>query len=164
MFNLVEYISGGDLRDPVSSDSTKIIAHVCNDIGVMGAGVAKELYNRWPIVKSSYLNNKTHTELGAVILCSPEPDIVIANCIAQHGIRKSSPAIPPIRYDAFTECMSSVFKYSTSLKTTSSIHVPHLMGCGLAGGDWTRIHRILTNFSNAYNQKVYIYDKYNQNT
>ena len=40
----IEFISG-DLLNPIKEDA---IAHGCNCLGTMGAGIAKEIKNRWP--------------------------------------------------------------------------------------------------------------------
>jgi hypothetical protein len=61
----LEYINGGNLVSPqLSPNSVNIILHCCNDIPVMGAGVAKALYMKWPQVKEQYLLWKEITDLG----------------------------------------------------------------------------------------------------
>ena len=56
---MIEYIKG-DIRDT----DCKVIAHGVNCQGVMGSGVAKALYEKWPEVKKSYLKycNKCHSK------------------------------------------------------------------------------------------------------
>lgn len=140
--------------------------HVCNDIPVMGAGVAKALYTKWPIIKTNYLKDPSSNILGSVQLTLVEYDTIVVNCIAQHGIKYTNNG-PPICYRALCECISKVFINAESCfkyYQTSSVHIPFNMGCGLAGGEWKPIFKMITNAANAYNIKVYIYDKYNQNT
>lgn len=165
--DLVEIIPGGDITDPIGTDSNKIIIHVCNDIPVMGAGVAKALYEKWPVIKRNYLNSPSSKVLGTVQLNTVEYDIVVANCIAQHGI-KDKTGVKPIRYQAFCECITKVFSHAENClklyNQTASIHIPFNVGCGLAGGKWETIFKMIKNCATAYNIRVYIYDKYNQNT
>ena len=49
--------------------------------------------------------------------------------------------IPPVRYEAVDECLKNVAQIA--LKYKASIHLPFLMCCDLAGGDWSKIEALL---------------------
>ena len=51
--------------------------------------------------------------------------------IAQHNIGYTGD-IPPIRYDRLRQCLNKVAKEAKEMD--ASIHMPDLIGCGLAGG------------------------------
>jgi hypothetical protein len=91
--NEITYLSGVDVREPVG-DGRKVIGHVVNDLGKMGAGVALALLKKWPAVRSDYIewhrsnNHNGHPfALGKVQFVSVEEDIAVANIIGQHDIR-----------------------------------------------------------------------------
>ena len=79
--------------------------------------------------------------LGAVQFVAVSPEIVIANMIGQHGIRKTG-GIPPIRYDAVETALETVGK--KALEKNASVHLPRI-GCGLAGGEWDKIEPLIEN-------------------
>ena len=79
----------GDVRKPIG-DGNKIIIHCCNDIGVMGAGVAAAIAQKWPNVKSEYKKwhrGKQGFKLGNVQFVKVEDDLVVCNMIGQRDIR-----------------------------------------------------------------------------
>ena len=51
---MIEYISGSVL-DQLCQAHYKLIPHCCNDIGLMGSGVAKVISDKFPEVKTQYL-------------------------------------------------------------------------------------------------------------
>ena len=132
----------GDVRKPIGTGD-KIIIHCCNDIGVMGAGVAAAIAQKWSIVKKQYLqwhrSNKGF-KLGNVQFVKVEDDILVCNMIGQRHIRTKG-KVAPIRYGAISKCLEKV--KDGALKTNASVHCPYLMGCGLAGGSWSRIESML---------------------
>ena len=60
----LEYIKNGNICEPQIQSGVNIIIHCCNDIPVMGSGVAKALYTQWPQVKEQYLLWHKMTEEG----------------------------------------------------------------------------------------------------
>jgi O-acetyl-ADP-ribose deacetylase (regulator of RNase III) len=164
---MIKYISGGNIVNPVGGgkigESNKIIIHCCNDIGAMGAGVAKVLYEKWGEVREEYINwfRDYHPKLGDAYCVSVGDRIVVANMIGQHGIGSDN-GKPPIRYDAIEKSMNEVKRIAVIHK--ASIHVPYLMGCDLAGGDWDKIEEIIDRVFVSNGVSVYVYDffkKYN---
>ena len=69
-----------------NSDITKVssgcIAHGVNCQGVMGSGVAKALYTKWPRVRTEYFNIKFH-HLGTVQSVKIDKNLSIFNCHTQ---------------------------------------------------------------------------------
>jgi O-acetyl-ADP-ribose deacetylase (regulator of RNase III) len=133
----------GDATSPQASGA-KIIAHVCNDLGGWGKGFVVAISRRWPEPERAY--RKWHREragndfgLGATQLVHTQPDIWVANMVAQRGIRSGSGG-PPIRYDAVERCLAAVADHATS--RSASVHMPRI-GCGLAGGRWDRIEPLI---------------------
>lgn len=116
-----------------------IICHVVNNKGVMGAGVAKALYTKYPDVRSKYLSLQKY-ELGA---CQPvriNSDLVVVNMIAQDGYGRDRRLY--LQYDTLSLCLNKVRN-----RYKGTIYVPFLIGCGLAGGDWSVVSEILDTIS-----------------
>jgi O-acetyl-ADP-ribose deacetylase (regulator of RNase III) len=152
----ITYVKG-DATRPVS-DGNKIIVHVCNDVGAWGAGFVMALSARWPYPESCYRNWKRgiadaqeEFELGGVQLVRVEADIWVINMIAQTGLHAKS-GEQPIRYSALQRCLQRVAMIAQSL--SASIHMPRI-GCGLAGGKWELVEKIIEQELAEFNVTVY---------
>ena len=164
---MITYLIGDATRPSGKILGNKIIAHICNDIGVWGRGFVLSVSENWPSPHDRYKEwhktgkSKTGKEfrLGEVQLVKVENDVFIANMIAQHDIYTKD-KIPPIRYDALKECLDKLASYAAMLDAT--IHLPRI-GCGLAGGEWIIVEElILNNLINnpkfSASRKVFVYD------
>jgi len=147
----------GDATAPQGSGN-KIITHICNDIGAWGAGFVLALSRRWRAPEIAYRFNKKW-KLGTVDFVRVEPTIIVANMVAQHGISDSrvkgvvdADSKPPIRYGAVRACLAEV--NDQAFHTGSTIHMPRI-GCGLAGGKWEEIEKII---KDVISVDVYVYD------
>lgn len=138
----------GDATKPIG-EGLKIICHICNDKNKWGRGFVLALSAKWNEPEEAYRRwtrgkdlprNATPFKLGNVQIIKVTPDIRVANMIAQHDIRFRN-GVPPIRYDALRICLRKVAKYAKD--KNASIHLPYLMGAGLAGGDWNKIEEII---------------------
>ena len=133
----IKHIQGDVLR-PIG-EGKKIIPHCCNDLGIMGAGVALAIKRKWPIVFNKYKSwsQQKSFKLGKVQFIKVEEDIIIANMIGQHDVRTKN-RVAPIRYGAINKCLASIAE--TALKCNASVHAPRF-GAGLAGGKWDLIEK-----------------------
>lgn len=133
----------GDATCP-QAKGTKIICHVCNDIGGWGKGFVVALSKRWEEPEAEYRKWYASGKdggfaLGAVQFIQVEPWIWVANMVGQRGIKRGSSG-PPIRYDAVSQCLEQVAVKAQELG--ASVHMPRI-GCGLAGGKWTEIEPLI---------------------
>lgn len=135
----------GDALSPIGEE-TKIVMHICNDSGAWGAGFTKSLSERWPEPEVFYRDwyRTEDFDLGKVMLCpilTPdwEPEIYVANMVAQSGLR-SFINPKPINYFALQTCLAQVREMA--LYTKASVHAPKI-GSGLAGGDWATIETLI---------------------
>jgi O-acetyl-ADP-ribose deacetylase (regulator of RNase III) len=85
---------------------------------------------------------------------SVSPDTEVANMIGQHGIRKSQ-GVPPIRYDALETALKTVGEKAQT--ENASVHLPRI-GCGLAGGEWSKIEPLIEGQICASGVPVFVYD------
>lgn len=118
-----------------------ILAHGCNIMGVMDAGIALAIREKWPQVFEQYKDvcemfSETDEEselLGVVdmVRISEEPSLMVANCITHGGI-----GIGGIYADIFAVEMSlnKVVEYAR-VEGIDTIYMPKI-GCGLGGLKW----------------------------
>lgn len=143
---MVELIEHSNLLDVKSG----IICHQVNCIGVMGAGLALQIRNKWPIVFDKYkddcLQFMTHPEmmLGHVLDVMIEPSLIVANCYGQvfpSNVGKQTD------YDSWDIILAKLQDLNNYFSL--DIHLPYMIGCGLAGGDWNvmseKIYRVFEN-------------------
>ncbi len=138
----IDYIEG-DATAPAGS-GPKIIAHVCNDVGGWGAGFVLAISRRWPEPEARYrqwygARSDNDFGLGAVQVVQVEPELHVANMVAQRGVRASADG-PPIRYDALAVALQTLGDHCVALG--ASAHMPRI-GCGLAGGDWSVVGELV---------------------
>jgi O-acetyl-ADP-ribose deacetylase (regulator of RNase III) len=143
---MVKYITG-DATYPVG-DGVKIITHICNDSGGWGQGFVLALSKRWKAPEQRYRREATSRiglKLGDVQFCPVTnntagiTEIIIANMVAQKGY-KSKTNLVPVQYGALKDCLVKVAEVAKLVH--ASIHMPRI-GCGLGGGEWSKIEPIL---------------------
>lgn len=157
---MITYLTG-DATDPKVSGK-KVIVHVCNDVGGWGSGFVLSLSKRWPQPEATYrawFKERDSEELewppfapGSTVFVPVDDDTYVANMIAQHGVGRKDG--PPIRYDALEECLRDVEMWARD-NDHASVHMPRI-GCGLAGGEWTKVAAIVERVF--IDLDVYVYD------
>ena len=135
---MIEYVKG----DLIKSDCD-IIIHGCNCFNTMGAGLAKEIRDRMPEVWEA--DQKTQKgdirKLGNFSgFKYPDDGLIVFNCYTQfrYGRNHEDGDEMPVDYEAIALCLRKI----NHLLPGKSIGVP-LIGCGLAGGDWTIVEKIV---------------------
>jgi O-acetyl-ADP-ribose deacetylase (regulator of RNase III) len=125
------------------------ILHGCNAAGVMGAGVAAAIKNRWPKAYTDYKDtyNSCGLELGSIIW-SAQPD----GKTILHGITQKTYGRQGVHvsYWAVTQIFSSL----NGIIVDQQVAMPKI-GAGLAGGDWDVIAAIIENCVKTYQPVVY---------
>jgi len=139
----------GSATQPIG-DGPKIIVHICNDIGAWGAGfvlavsrdhpVAETAYRSWYQGEPKWTEALGEIKLGKVQFVKTAPDITVANMVAQRGIGWKN-GNPPIRYSELISCLYQVSS-SEAVRQGASVHMPRI-GCGLAGGTWDKVEKLI---------------------
>ncbi|HKI34795.1 MAG TPA: macro domain-containing protein [Gemmataceae bacterium] len=148
----------GDATSP-QAKGNKVIAHICNDIGGWGKGFVLAISRRWEEPEAEYRSwhaagKKDGFGLGAVQFVPVEPYVWVANMVAQRGMKTGSSG-PPIRYEAVAACLEKVV--AKALELGASVHMPRI-GCGLAGGEWSRIEPLIEEYLCGRGVPVLVYD------
>lgn len=143
----IEYVKGNAVN-PSFLTNYCLIPHCVNNLGVMGSGVARALFEKWPVVKTHYhafYNNwKLSNEelLGHCLFTVVTDRITVCQIFGQNGI--VGPDNPrPVNYRALYKgflAMRGIIECDKN--HTFSIHSPKL-GSGLANGSWDVIERVI---------------------
>ena len=114
-----------------------IICHQVNCIGVMGAGLALKIRNKWSIVYEKYKEDcslfKSNPALmiGHVQDVMVEPNLIVANCFGQVHPGRNGLMTDYKAWDTMLDKLNDLHSFFNL-----DIHFPYMIGCGLAGGDW----------------------------
>ena len=117
----------------------RIIVHQVNCCGVMGAGVARAIRNKWPKVFESYhrtCKKFEDYELIGKTLPVAIDDKLILNVFGQRLYGYSGRYT---EYPALRQAFASIAERYPNEK----IAMPYGIGCGLAGGDWEVVSNII---------------------
>jgi O-acetyl-ADP-ribose deacetylase (regulator of RNase III) len=152
----INYIKG-DATNPTINDS-KIIVHICNDIGGWGKGFVMAISKRWKLPEQRYrewFKTMDNFNLGQVQFVQVEEELWVANLIGQHKINKDENDNAPIRYEAILLGLEKVGQFAIDNKAT--VHMPRI-GCGLAGGTWDKIEPLINSSFTKKSIQVTVYD------
>lgn len=133
----------GDLIHEADHGQLDLIVHGCNCFCTMGAGIAKQIRDRWPeayeadlkTVKGdrSKLGTCSYAKLVKTKVGSP---LQIVNAYTQFNYGRNRRNVD---YDAVQACM----RYISGITPPDvRIGMPRI-GCGLAGGDWDIVYDII---------------------
>jgi len=141
---MITYKNGDLLKS-----NCNIICHQVNCQGVMGSGIAKQIRATYPHIFSKYKQlceqNKLEYLMGVAQICaiSEAKTHYIANMFAQlHYLPRG---INHTNYEMFRLCCQQL-KTLIPIEiadTEFTIGFPYGIGCGLGGGDWNIVRKII---------------------
>ena len=130
-----------------------IIIHGCNCFNTMGAGIAKQIKEKYPIAYEVDLETKygDQDKLGTYTEAYDEKDdVIIINAYTQYYLGSN------FNYEAFKKIMSMINHNFIG----KHIAIPQI-GAGIGGGDWSLIKDILNNVMKDVKLTVVYYDRRN---
>lgn len=138
-----------------------IICQQVNCQNVMGAGLAKAIYTKWPNVKSKYhicchAAPSHRSLLGQVQLVQIESNKFVANIFGQFDYGRN-----PNRCYTDYRALCTAFDTIRQTWPDKSIAIPYGLGCGLANGNWNRVYGIIETY--LYDRTVVIYANHPHN-
>ncbi|AWN04556.1 phosphatase [Rhodococcus phage Grayson] len=120
-----------EIQGDVFESGAPVIAHGCNTVGVMGAGIAKEMRNRYPLMHMRYQQMcddqiflPGHMYLYTVV----GKDLYIANLATQKYPGRNA------KLEYIEESMAKLIQYCEK-HNISPIAMPRI-GAGIGGLDW----------------------------
>lgn len=144
---MIKTIQGNVLDIP-----TIYICHQVNCKGVMGAGLAKQIKEKWDTVFRDYNTLCIYEEnlLGSIGVSKVMDNVYVINMFAQDGYGRDKCYTD---YKAFESCLLKIASQADREKDI--IRFPYKIGCGLAGGDWNIIQQLIYKHLNEYNVEFY---------
>lgn len=142
----------GDLIKLAEQGEFNMIVQGCNCFHCMGGGIAKQLADKYPQVEEA--DNQTQFgdrgKLGTYTSAVVEANgnmFTVVNVYTQY---KWSSGSDVFEYDAFQKFLNNQLEflgyYNPSSLRRKKIGFPQI-GAGLAGGDWSRISKMIEKFS-----------------
>lgn len=119
------------VKDITTVESPAIIIHGVNCLRTMGSGVAKALYEKWPRVKSDYIEFGT-MRLGMIHPVPVGQDLWVVNCYTQHKFGTDGDKYA--NASSLDECLT-LAAYFAEMMGIDDIYSPRI-GCGLGGLSW----------------------------
>ena len=150
MDNIIKIVDGDILKA-----KEDIICHQVNCMGAMGSGIAKQIRNKYPEVYkkySSYCDKHEDSSqmLGITQFIKCHDGKVIANMFGQlhYGTHKQQ-----TDYIALRKCFE--YLWMRIEETKESVAIPFNIGCGLAGGSWETVYKIIEEVFGNYDVTLY---------
>lgn len=146
--SMIRYVTGDLL-----GANQKVIVHGCNNRGVMGSGVARQIREKWPNVYEVYhLKHKVFgLALGDIIPVATLDGRVVVNAVTQDGFGSDGKRY--VDYGAIQRCFETL-NDKVSNWEVDEIAMPRI-GAGLGGGDWEVIEEIINRTARNYAPVVY---------
>jgi O-acetyl-ADP-ribose deacetylase (regulator of RNase III) len=129
---MIRVVEGSVLKAPV-------IAHQVNCRGAFGAGLAGQIAERWPACKKSYLSyvqSKDPGELFGTVYVWEGLDVVILNLFGQD---QPGPHTSEIALLGAAQRIPDFMEE----EGIGVVAMPWMIGCGIGGGDWSRIQPMI---------------------
>lgn len=140
----------GDLIKLAEQGEFDVIVHGANCFHCMGGGIAKQLADKYPQVKEADMQTEfcDRNKLGSYSVATIEVNdtlFVVLNAYTQY---KWSSGSDVFEYDAFQKFLNKIYLYIQTYKAGGKLSIGFpMIGAGLAGGDWSRISKMIEEFS-----------------
>ena len=132
-----------EIKGDLLSSNVKIRCHQVNCRGVMGAGLALQVKQKYPEAFEQYkalCDQFGSSLLGHTQFVTCHDGTIIANMFGQDGYGSG----PQTNMGALDECLSQVAAFAC--RVNASVGFPKLLGCGLAGGNWNEVCVLIGNY------------------
>lgn len=140
----------GDLIKLAEQGEFDVIVHGANCFHCMGGGIAKQLADKYPQVEEADMQTEfgDRNKLGSYSVATIEVNdtlFVVLNAYTQY---KWSSGSDVFEYDAFQKFLDKIYLYIQTYKAGGKLSIGFpMIGAGLAGGDWSRISKMIEEFS-----------------
>lgn len=140
----------GDIMSPNRTGQEVLVCHQVNCMGVMGAGLAKQLRDLFPQMYQSYkaLCDRTpdkHTLLGQIDTYPVNYNGYDYTIVSIFGQERYGRGGRFTDYNALRKAFQTIHGMASPLpaRVSTRVRIPYRLGCGLAGGDWNVVMSII---------------------
>lgn len=131
----VSLIEGNILTPPTRNENT-IICHQVNCRAAMGAGLARQIRDKWPVVFDEYVKVCSPKKLGDFQVVQVAPQLYVANLFGQLSFGRDK------RQTNYAALGTALFR-AMKEHPNATFRVPYGLGCGLAGGNWVTVLNLI---------------------
>lgn len=147
---MIKYVTGNLLEA-----EENIIGQQVNAQGVMGAGLAKQIRNKYPVAYKEYMKVCGDSDydsdlLGRTQLVQLNEGSFIANLFGQLGYGRGKIHTD---YNSLKRALRTLKDFAVARKL--SVALPFGLGCGLAGGSWEIVSKIIEKVFEDYEVTIY---------
>ena len=146
------------IGDLLKSDCN-VIAHQANCMGVMGAGIARQIASMYPEAYRADLEYSipigSRERLGRFSYARVRHQghtRIVVNLYGQYRYGRGLHT----NYQALESAVRSLLKKLQKLERVK-LGMPYGIGCGLAGGDWNIVYSMLSRLSDEYGIDIRLY-------
>lgn len=151
------------IEDDILNAKEYLILHQVNIYGNMGGGVAACIADKYPEAEALYrqfcLDNNCSLSLLGKVFYAPTEDgsHIICNLFSQNTRPDYKGNLTD--YHSFFNCLTAVGDFilknlDAHGDVLNAVAVPYKIGCGIAGGDWFRVEKILRDFEHDINHLI----------
>lgn len=134
-------VKKGDILTDAFKDGCQAICHQVNCQGVMNAGLAKDIAERWPEVKRDYLELCAEVDADDLLgtyMFTPVEEGGIVSIFGQKYYGRD-----PNRCYTSYDALASTFHLIHECLHVKQIAIPYGMGCGLGGATWDTVYQMI---------------------
>jgi len=121
-----------------------VICHQVNCQGVMGAGLALQIKNKWPVAYEGYMTayEANLLALGEIVpsMVCAGPQLWVVHMCGQNYYGKQ-PGKIYTDYTALAACLAKAASFA-KLRDLPA-YIPYGIGCGFAGGNWEVVSELI---------------------
>ena len=109
-----------------------VIIHQVNNSGIMDGEITKKIVSKYPEHNDDYI--RAGKFMGTIVITAVNDDLGIMGFVVQDGEK--------IDYQSFEMCLERLRRIH-SCDEIIEFYMPVKIGCGLAGGDWNIIYKMI---------------------
>jgi O-acetyl-ADP-ribose deacetylase (regulator of RNase III) len=142
-----------EVRGNLFDTTHGVIAHGVNCRGAFGAGLAAQIARRFPEVRRAYLRKHRGEgwHLGEAQYVLTAGGLVVVNMAIQDRYGRGGPHVD---YHALQRALGHTLGFCQA--RGAGLALPRI-GCGLAGGDWATVKRIIGESVEGWDVEVEVY-------
>jgi len=144
---MITYYQGDILQSGLPA-----IMHGCNMQGVMGAGLAKQIKQKYPTAYDDYLNELPGKNLGDIIWTEVGENIII-HALTQINYGRSRKRF--VSYEAIGRAMNKTLDRMNTMFGQDFILAMPKIGCGLGNGTWSAVLNVIEPMCTDYDVRVF---------
>ena len=145
----------GNLITAAQECEVDVIIHQCNCFVNMGSGIAPQIKQAFP---AAWAADQATTKGSAAKLgtfsVGTEGELLVFNAYGQFGYWKKDNGEINTNYTALDAALRSIAEYLKVTNPNAKIGLPKI-GCGLGGGDWSVVSKIIEESLGEYDVTVY---------